>query len=93
MSKITMDSIIKGVETVPLVTVVTGATAVGKLKVVDIGIPHDLDDHLSVELISDHLVTSLLPQRPIDSHKNTFGRLLVVAGSRRYVGAACLQQH
>ena len=30
MSKITMDSIIKGVETVPLVTVVTGATAVGK---------------------------------------------------------------
>ena len=37
-----------------------GATAVGKLKVVDIGIPHDLDDHLSVELISDHLVTSCL---------------------------------
>ena len=30
MSKITMDSIIKGVEIVPLVTVVTGATAVGK---------------------------------------------------------------
>ena len=30
MSKITLDSIIKGVETVPLVTVVTGATAVGK---------------------------------------------------------------
>ena len=67
-----------------------GARAVGKLKVVDIGIPYGLDDHLSVELISDDLVADLLPPRPIDSHKNTFGRLLVVAGSRRYVGAACL---
>lgn len=67
-----------------------GATVVGKLKIVDIGIPYELDDHLSVELISGDLVASLLPGRPIDSHKNTFGKLLVVAGSRRYVGAACL---
>ena len=31
-----------------------------------------------------------LPDRPSDGHKGTFGRLLVVAGSRGMSGAACL---
>ncbi len=31
-----------------------------------------------------------LPPRPPDSHKGSFGRVLVVAGSRTMVGAACL---
>ena len=31
-----------------------------------------------------------LPQRPADGHKGTFGRVLVVAGSRGMSGAACL---
>lgn len=30
------------------------------------------------------------PERPADGHKGTFGRLLVVAGSRSMSGAACL---
>ena len=33
---------------------------------------------------------SLLPIRPADSHKDTFGRVLVVAGSYFYPGAAWL---
>ncbi|NQV28424.1 MAG: NAD(P)H-hydrate dehydratase [Rhodopirellula sp.] len=31
-----------------------------------------------------------LPQRPADGHKGTFGRTLIVAGSRGMSGAACL---
>ena len=32
----------------------------------------------------------LLPDRPLDSHKGTYGHLLIVAGSRNFVGAAAL---
>jgi ADP-dependent NAD(P)H-hydrate dehydratase len=37
-------------------------------------------------------VTSLpsLPERPTDGHKGTFGRVLIIAGSRGMSGAACL---
>jgi NAD(P)H-hydrate epimerase len=31
-----------------------------------------------------------LPPRPVDAHKGTFGRVLIVAGSRGMSGAACL---
>ena len=31
-----------------------------------------------------------LPERPVDGHKGTFGRVLVIAGSRGMSGAACL---
>ena len=31
-----------------------------------------------------------LPHRPVDGHKGTFGRVLIVAGSRGMSGAACL---
>ncbi|WLD13143.1 NAD(P)H-hydrate dehydratase [Planctellipticum variicoloris] len=38
------------------------------------------------------LVTRLpaVPPRPVDSHKGTFGRTLIIAGSRGMSGAACL---
>src|SRR5213082_2148763 len=32
----------------------------------------------------------LLPRRPFDAHKNQFGRVGIVAGSRRFVGAATM---
>ena len=40
--------------------------------------------------IDRELASSLLPQRPIDSHKGTFGKLLVITGSSTYPGAAHL---
>ncbi len=34
------------------------------------------------------LARSLLPERPADAHKGTFGHLFVLAGSRGFSGAA-----
>lgn len=42
------------------------------------------------ELITPELARSLVPPRPKDSHKGTYGYLLVVAGSAGLTGAACL---
>jgi len=42
------------------------------------------------EAITAGAVRSLLPPRPADSHKGTFGHLLVVAGSSGLTGAAAL---
>lgn len=39
---------------------------------------------------SPWMVRSLLPPRPLDAHKGTFGTALIVAGSRAYSGAALL---
>jgi hydroxyethylthiazole kinase-like uncharacterized protein yjeF len=43
----------------------------------------------AIELDDDH-VASLLPERPKRGHKGSFGKLLVVAGSLDYAGAALL---
>jgi len=40
--------------------------------------------------ISPDLARSLMPLRPDDSFKGTFGKALVIAGSRKYIGAANL---
>ena len=68
-----------------------GAANVGRLEVADIGIPAHLAEEASArEVITPEWVRSALPTRSADSHKGTFGRTLVVAGSERYGGAAYL---
>ena len=67
-----------------------GASRVGELRIVDIGIPEGLADHISLEMLTGPMVKALLPKRPSDAHKGTFGRLVAVAGSGQYVGAAYL---
>ncbi len=62
----------------------------GEIKVLDIGIPPGLDSCLDVEWLDERLAASLLPARPGDSHKGTYGRALLVAGSPHYPGAALL---
>ncbi|MFP3974911.1 MAG: NAD(P)H-hydrate dehydratase [Dehalococcoidia bacterium] len=42
------------------------------------------------EPITGELVRALLPERPVNANKGTFGRVLVVAGSINYIGAAYL---
>ena len=67
-----------------------GAEKVGRLEIEDIGIPSGLDEDIPLELITPGWARSVLPQRTLDAHKGTFGRALVVAGSRNYIGAAYL---
>jgi len=67
-----------------------GAVRRGELMIADIGIPDDLAETSNVELMTDDWAAGTLPIRPIDANKGTFGKLLVVAGSVNYTGAAAL---
>jgi NAD(P)H-hydrate epimerase len=42
------------------------------------------------ELMTEAMVKALLPARPADANKGTFGKAFVVAGSINYIGAAAL---
>ncbi len=67
-----------------------GAERVGTLKVVDIGIPEALAESATTELITDRWARTVLPERPLNANKGSFGRVLVAAGSINYIGAAYL---
>lgn len=67
-----------------------GAEAVGELLVADIGIPPQLAEGVALELATAGRVRASLPQRPRSAHKGSCGRVLIVAGSVNYVGAAAL---
>jgi hydroxyethylthiazole kinase-like uncharacterized protein yjeF len=67
-----------------------GADRTGKVIIADIGIPPALAKHITTELITEDWVKSVLPQRPANANKGTFGKVLVVAGSINYIGAAYL---
>ncbi|HXI19162.1 MAG TPA: NAD(P)H-hydrate dehydratase [Chloroflexota bacterium] len=66
-----------------------GARYAGRVKVLDIGLSDALADDGIARLAAAEVASSL-PPRPDNSHKGTYGKLLVVAGSARYVGAASL---
>lgn len=44
----------------------------------------------AVPTLDDRTAAALLPARPVRGHKGTFGKLLVIAGSLDYAGAALL---
>ena len=67
-----------------------GAKSVGEMMVVDIGIPAELGRNITLELMTPSWTRNQLPQRLPDAHKGTFGRVLAVAGSINYIGAAYL---
>lgn len=66
---------------------------VGRIAVADIGLDtppvrthFDIRDHL----LTEATVAPLLPQRDANSHKGSFGHLLLIAGSEAYRGAPLL---
>jgi NAD(P)H-hydrate epimerase len=70
-----------------------GAQYVGRVEVVDIGIPEAAlgkSESAPTDLMTDRWARDSLPSRPLDAHKGTFGSAMVVAGSPQYTGAAYL---
>lgn len=64
----------------------------GQIETVDIGIPDEARECLPCAsgAITTEQVFAAIPPRPQDSHKGTFGRLVNIAGSTAYRGAAVL---
>jgi NAD(P)H-hydrate epimerase len=67
-----------------------GAGFVGELQVGGIGLPAELSIPPGLELLDDPTIRRLLPPRPLDSNKGTFGKVLIAAGSPAYPGSAYL---
>lgn len=71
-----------------------GAAACGDLVVAGIGLDPNLTRKVlgrpTLEVATSEMVGALLPARPTDGHKGTFGKALLVAGSINYTGAAYL---
>lgn len=65
---------------------------VGRLEVVDLGLPVDLKSAQKVKrsAADQKWVRRFLPERPMHAHKGTFGTAMIAAGSINYTGAAYL---
>lgn len=62
----------------------------GRLIVADIGVSGELAADIPDDVVTTAWARATLPRRPPDAHKGSFGRVLALAGSRSYVGAAHL---
>ncbi len=67
-----------------------GRDYVNDLSVGDIGLPAELESQIQTEMLSGQLVHSLLPERPLNSNKGTFGKVMLLCGSLPYPGSAYL---
>ena len=67
-----------------------GRACTGRLVIEDIGILPDWDGAQGYEVTQEADARAMLPVRPFDANKGTFGHVLVVAGSEGMAGAACL---
>lgn len=69
-----------------------GADYVGELVLADIGAPYELleDDDFKTSLIMEEDMVDILLPRGGDTHKGTYGHLLIVAGSTGKSGAAVM---
>ena len=70
-----------------------GAGRAGEVRIVDIGIPHDLEYEMfrplpRLEVM--HQPDSQLPRRPRNAHKGDFGKIFILAGSEGCTGAPIL---
>ncbi len=61
----------------------------GVLVLADIGIPQDCYDGCEA-VLTDDIIKEFIPKRSAVSHKGTYGKLVNIAGSARYTGAAHL---
>lgn len=67
-----------------------GASYVGELQVGSIGLPDDMPVEAGIVMLDDGMISPLLPSRPLDGNKGTFGKVMALVGSPNYIGAAYL---
>lgn len=69
-----------------------GPRRCGLIRIVDIGLPGPVADTAApvAAAFAETDARARLARRPFDAHKNTFGHVLCVAGSRQYPGAPFL---
>jgi len=67
-----------------------GREYIGELHVGSIGLPPEIESHLKTEMLTGQLVNSVLPKRPLNSNKGTFGKVMLFCGSPPYPGSAFL---
>lgn len=70
-----------------------GANAVGRLTVADIGIPKEWADSIPLAVATAEELAALVPRRPLDSNKGTFGKAMLACGSLQFTGAPTLAGH
>ena len=72
-----------------------GRAYAGRVTVAEIGISHEplLQDADVIHSFEREEYRRMLPERPEDSNKGSYGRLLVIAGSKGMAGAAYLNAH
>ena len=63
---------------------------IGELYIGSIGLPPEIKQHLTTEMLSSELVRDVLPQRELNSNKGTFGKIMLFCGSPPYPGSAFL---
>ncbi len=64
----------------------------GETVVADIGIPKNVADKFDIKnyIIDDEMGRKIIPKRYSDSNKGSYGKLLLLTGSRGMTGAGCL---
>ena len=64
----------------------------GEIVVVDIGLPKNLPEfkNIHASIVDQGVVRKMLPARPLDAHKGTFGTCMIIGGSTNYCGAVLL---
>jgi NAD(P)H-hydrate epimerase len=69
-----------------------GAAYAGAVRVVDIGIPHEVveKESISLSLLGREFVWGMVRRRASDAHKGDFGHAMIIAGSVGKAGAAAM---
>ncbi len=67
-----------------------GGGLAGDITVIDIGLPNLGEQKPLIQLTVSEWVQEILPDRPADSHKGTYGTTLTIAGSLGMLGATLL---
>ena len=67
-----------------------GRAYLGQLLIGSIGLPPEMESHLRTEMLTDTLTHQILPARPLESNKGTFGKVMLLCGSPAYPGSAYL---